>query len=195
MSMRTPDSTNETPRPRFSLWALFPVALLGGLMSLVGTLVVIATRDPGFAVEPDYYQKAVDWDARRALEARSAALGWKAAWSFDTEPLTPDGPSAIDAALHAATPGARVTLTLTDAAGRPVDGATVQVTALHNARANAQQALTLSELDAGRYSGSWLVTRDGLWEFRLTVMRSGEHFTATHRAELSALGGAQGERR
>lgn len=193
MSTHTPDSTNADPRPRSSPWALFPVVLLGGLMSLVGTLVVIATRDPGFAVEPDYYQKAVDWDAQRALEARSAALGWKTSWRFDDGPrATADGPSAVDDAAPAHARNARVTLELSDASGRPIEGAAVQVTALHNARANAQQALILSEFDAGRYAATWLVTRDGLWEFRLTVARAGDHFTATHRAELNALGVAPG---
>ena len=38
--------------------------------------VVITSRDASFAVEPNYYAKALAWDQTMAQQARNEALGW-----------------------------------------------------------------------------------------------------------------------
>ena len=42
----------------------------------LGTMATIATRDPGFALERDYYQKAVNYDRVIAQRGENARLGW-----------------------------------------------------------------------------------------------------------------------
>ena len=39
-------------------------------------MVYVATSDGSFAVEPDYYQKALHWDDARSAAAENAGLGW-----------------------------------------------------------------------------------------------------------------------
>ena len=58
------------------LWPVLVVGLL--LVSVTANLVIlfVATNDPSFAVEKDYYTKAVNWDEKRAQDARNLALGW-----------------------------------------------------------------------------------------------------------------------
>ena len=58
----------------------WPVAIVGLLVSGAAAnigFMVVASRDATFAVEPDYYRKAVDWDRAMAQEARNVELGWR----------------------------------------------------------------------------------------------------------------------
>ena len=58
----------------------WPVAIVGLLVSGAAAnigFMIVANRDATFAVEPDYYRKAVDWDHTMAQEARNAELGWR----------------------------------------------------------------------------------------------------------------------
>lgn len=145
-------------------WPVIVIALLvGGAGANIG-LMLVATRDPSFAVEPDYYQKALRWDETMAQEARNAALGWSIAVGFD----------------GASSPG-RVTLAarVSDRAGRALEGARVEVEAFHSARASRVLAATLSPGSAGRYSATLPLDRPGLWELRLRVARGDAVFTRT----------------
>jgi hypothetical protein len=64
--------------------------------------VYLTVADRSFAVEPDYYQQSMDWDARMAQQRRNEQLGWQVELSVADEanrlrrsqvPLPPDGPS------------------------------------------------------------------------------------------------------
>ena len=59
------------------VWAWVPALLLGGLLGTQLTVLHYVLEDPSFALESDYYRKAVSWDAQRELERASAALGWQ----------------------------------------------------------------------------------------------------------------------
>ena len=66
-------------------WPVAIVGLLvGGAAANIG-LMIVANRDATFAVEPDYYRKAVDWDRTMAQEARNVELGWRV--SAQLEPV------------------------------------------------------------------------------------------------------------
>ncbi len=39
-------------------------------------VAIIANRDPSFAIEPDYYAKAVAWDSSMAQARHNATLNW-----------------------------------------------------------------------------------------------------------------------
>jgi len=59
------------------IWAVAVVGLLLLNMCICAITVVAATSDPvASAVEPDYYQKAVDWDKSRAEWPEPSKLGW-----------------------------------------------------------------------------------------------------------------------
>ena len=146
----------------------WPLLLVGLLASGVGANMYFMARaigDPSFAVEPDYYAKAVAWDAHQAQARENADLGWSVMLSV--------------AEADRGTGRAQVVLTLADRSGRPVPGATVGLTAFHNARAADIVTSTLSETAEHEYVAEVPIVRPGLWEFRVVAARGLETFTAT----------------
>jgi nitrogen fixation protein FixH len=143
-------------------WPFFIIALLVGGAGANVALMVIATRDPSFAVEPDYYRKALRWDDVMAQERENAALGW-----------------SVEVGADSATRPTRIALRVSDRDGAPVEDATVQVTAFHNARASQIVAATLAPARGGRYSAPLPLDRPGLWELRVRVVQGDRIFTQT----------------
>ena len=131
-------------------------------------LMRIAGADPSFAVEPDYYRKAVTFDSTMDAERASVALGWTA-----SSVLSPN-----DA-------GAMLTVTLVDGHGAPVSDATVTISARFVARANDVLTASLNEVAPGRYSATIGARHAGQWEIRVNATRNTEHFFASTRAEAT----------
>jgi nitrogen fixation protein FixH len=150
--------------PRGWFWpALVGALLIGGVGANVG-LMVAATRDPSFAVERDYYRKALHWDETMAQEATNAALGWSVAVAVE--------PAEV--------PGrARIRARVADREGRPVTGARVAVEAFPSARASHVLSLVLPPDAGGGYAATLELERPGLWELRFRVERDGQVFTRT----------------
>lgn len=155
------------------VWPAAVVAVLAGSAAMNIAFVVVATRDPSFAVERDYYQKALAWDATRAQEAQNAALGWRLHSS-----LVParDGQ------------GMELRARLTAADGEPIEGAAIGVEAFHNARASHVVSSSLSPRGGGDYSTILPVSRAGLWELRFRIAVGSQVFTATMMEELARAG-------
>jgi nitrogen fixation protein FixH len=131
-------------------------------------MIRIAVDDPGFAVEPGYYQQALNWDAHRAEQQRSANLGWNATWDV-SQPATGAGQTKPEAhTLH---------VSLNDVMGAPLDDASVSVVAFHNARAAETQSLQLHRSTPGQYDARLVVTRSGLWHLRLVAVRGNDRFS------------------
>lgn len=128
----------------------------------------IASDDPSFAIEPDYYQKAIAFDSTLAQDRANVRLGWR---------LTPD------LGVVPGTGKARLSATLTDSAGAPITGAVVKVAALPVARANEVHEATLAALGAGEYSAQLDSGRQGQWELRFDVRAGSVHFTDVARVE------------
>ena len=148
--------------------------LLGALMAVVIganlALVYLATSDPSFAVEEDYYRKALDWDGKRQQDARNAALGWHV--DLDVAGTrSADGRVAIVARLR-------------DSAGRPIEDARVRLEAFHNARAARIFRADLARGSGAEYTTALPLRRPGLWEFRIVASRGAERFTRTATKEL-----------
>lgn len=155
------------------LWPWVPVALLAVMLTGLGVMASLAIDDSSFALERDYYAKAVAFDAEIAQRAQNAQLGWSLAAS--AEPARPGQPS-------------RVAVRLDDADGA-LDGARVRVEALRNAAAGRVLEAELSEVAPGRYEAELPLERGGLWELRFSVTRGGARFTKSERLDVS-----QGER-
>jgi hypothetical protein len=160
--------------PPRSLWKWAPVLLLGSLLSGLGAMVFIATGDPSFAVEPEYYQKALDWDREREQQASNARLGYRLGVQVEAQ-------SAPGAARE-------LVLRLEDATGQPIHGANVEVTAFHNARAAEIVRAKLVEQAPGSYVQRLPLVRPGLWELRVVAKRAGIRFTHVTRLELGEHG-------
>ena len=144
--------------------------LVGGAAANIG-LMIVANRAATFAVEPDYYRKAVDWDRTMAQEARNLELGWRV--STELEPI--DGGRA------------HLVARVVDRAGRPVTGAAVVVEAFPSARARDIASFTLAPAGAaGAYAATLAHGRPGLWELRVRVTRGEEVFTRTLSQDLAA---------
>ncbi|HEY3500315.1 MAG TPA: FixH family protein [Polyangiaceae bacterium] len=152
---------------RGTFWALLPVVLL--VSSLTGVLVMasIARSDPSFALESDYYQRAVRWDGQQLEWAENARLGY-----------------TIEAESVATSEGVELRATLRDRNGAKLEGASVGVEAFANARAADVRRLTLRESEAGAYAVGLGQPRPGLWEFRFSVVRDGKRFTQIVRADV-----------
>jgi nitrogen fixation protein FixH len=152
-------------------WPVLIVALLVGGAGANIAFMIVANHDPSFAVEPDYYRKAVDWDRSMEQEARNAKLGWQ-----------------VSAVLEPGAKGrARLVVQVRDRAGAPLTGSTVAVEAFPSAR--AREIATFALVPAGE-AGVYAVTlpraRPGLWELRLRVARGDVVFTHTLSQDLAA---------
>lgn len=144
----------------------FPFMLLGLLLVSVGAnvyLIIRATNDPSFAVEPEYYEKAVEWDRIQAERAASDRLGW----AMD-----------VDAGRDA------LRIELRDALGRPVEGAEVEVIAFHNARAADRIRAHLLPRGRGVYELERAFGRPGIWEYRFAATLEDKKFLHVTQEEL-----------
>lgn len=142
-------------------WPVAIILVLGTTVVANLALFWAANHDPGFAAEPDYYQRAVTWDSTVAQRARNAELGWQVAATI--EPPRKDG-------------GAIVTVELGDRAGAPIDGAAVRIDASHNASAGRIVSIELLPAGAGRYQGTIPLAAAGFWRLELTATHGAERF-------------------
>ena len=138
------------------------VTLLVGSMCAQFILLHAALSDGGAQVEPDYYARAVDWDAYAKREGASERLGWTAQLELR---------------------GAVGALTVSDRDGAPLEGVEGKaiLTRPHISGGGIER-----ELEPG--SGALLFalpegTR-GLWDVKLELKGArGERFTQTLRSE------------
>lgn len=150
------------------IWPWVPVGLLGCMLAGLGTMAAIATRDPSFALERDYYRKAVGYD--REIEQRAANA--RLAWTLVTE-LTP----ADRAGFY------EVVVKPRRATG-PLFGAAVRVEAIRNASASNPLEATLVERAPGEYVATLPLRFGGLWELRFALEHGGQRFTTTQRRDV-----------
>lgn len=151
-------------------WPALVVALLGAVVVADAVMIWVAVSDPSFAVEEDYYPRAVAWDETMAARRRSDALGWSVRWA-----LAPQAPGAG---------GTEVTAILVDRSGAPVEGARVTLETFHNARAATVLRAELRAIGDGRYAAVLPMRRPGLWEMRLDARRGDDRLVDVATEEL-----------
>jgi nitrogen fixation protein FixH len=162
MNTTEPSRTPGPDRPRGAKrWPAFIFALIGLQLALGAITVYFATNDPSFAIEPDAYEKALNWDERAEARRASEALGW----TCDLRVGQSDGLG--DRYLF---------LTVTDRDGRPLESATVRGLAFHQARAAERFALEFRPVSPGLYRAKAALRRDGRWSVQLTVERDEDVF-------------------
>jgi nitrogen fixation protein FixH len=159
------------PRPRAGWqWPVIVVTLLVGGVGVNIGMMLAATGDASFAVESNYYQKALRWDETMAQEARNAALGWSVAAALERTA----GPVDV-----------RLRVRLHDRTGRPIEGARVTVETFHSARAASVLTGALGPEAPGEYAAALPLGRPGVWEVRLRAERGDQIFTTTLVQELA----------
>ena len=158
------------------VWAWVPALLLGSMLAGMGVLVSIAVDDPHFALESNYYDKAVHWDASRAEAKASRALGLSLSLAPTLERAA-DGTVSVE--LGVAEPGRAA-----------FAGGTVELEAFPNAYAKQVQRVTLRETSPGVYRGRLERSVLGLWELRVTVSRGAERFHEVLRRDVLRGGAA-----
>lgn len=142
----------ENSKKRFMM-PMVVLGLLGGHVTFIVLAITFATGNESFAVVPDYYQKAVAFDDRKAALAASEILGWSV---------------ELEAAKVVTEGEARgVVVRLHDQSGAVVRGATVNVNSYHLSRADEPIAFTLVEALPGQYVGQAPLDREGFWRFEL----------------------------
>lgn len=154
-------------------WPWIVAGLLLLVMAANGILLIKATSDPSFAVEPDYYRKALDWNRTQAQARLNEDLGWEAEVAVEPLPSLPGQ--------------ARVRTRITDRNELPVDGATVTLEAFHNARSSDRIDAFLDPMGDGAYAAELPMRKDGIWEFRLRAVRGHEVFTAIVDQDVTGL--------
>ncbi len=142
---------------RAQFWASVPAIILVGL---IGTQVIVLSRvlsDPSFAVEEDYYQKAVEWDERQAVQRAAEELGF----DFEVTLSRLDPPGRL--------PEARVELAVVSPTAAELSVSAARVVAFHNARAGLRLRAEMQPLEPGRFRAVLPMRRPGLWELRFEV--------------------------
>ena len=138
----------------------WPAVIIGALaLHVIVSLVTvwIATSNPSYAVEEDYYQKAIHWDEKRAQDGLTAE-----AYRY----AVTGEPAALD-------------LVATDGSGKPLAGATVTVETFHNTRAGEILRARMVTDHDGRCSATLSARRTGVWEFRFSIEHESDRFTQT----------------
>lgn len=142
-------------------WIAIVVALLLGNVIGVGVLIVKAgSATP--RVLPDYYRRAAAFDRTMAEGRASVALGWDARPELRGDVLE---------------------LRLVDRERTPVAGAEVSITIDPRGRADRTFALTLVEVEPGRYRGRIAPGHAGLHVVATTAIRGDARFHATSTIE------------
>ena len=152
-------------------WIGLVIGLLGAQILLLSTMVYIATSDPSFAVEPDYYQKGLNWDATARQLNENRKLGWNVRLSIPRE-STFAGERAV-------------TCRLSDPDGQPIEGAVVDLVAFPHARGTQRISVLLEEQEPGQYGAAVPLHRSGLWEFRFAIRRGEDSFTHVMRRNVA----------
>ncbi len=157
-------------------WAWLPAGLLGTMLVGLGSLAYVAIDDPNFALEPNYYDKAVHWDRSQSEAKASNVLGLKLALAA---PLT-----------VAANGKVNVQLSVRDRRDLAFSGAEVAIEAFPNAFASQVEHITLRETAVGVYSGELTRGVLGLWELRIVVKQGSLRFGEVMRQDVVKGGAA-----
>ncbi|MFG0284920.1 MAG: FixH family protein [Phycisphaerales bacterium JB039] len=166
----TQQPQSSTPLiPPHIFWPGLIFGLIGTSVVVCVVTVVLATTDPTVAVEPAYYQRALEWDASQAEQAASDALGW-----------------ACEASVAglADVLGRRELIIALRGPDGPIDDADVRVEAFALVRASERAILEMEPVGEGRYRGGLLLPRAGMWEFSVEAERGAERFLHRMRLEI-----------
>ncbi len=149
-------------------WPLLVVGLLTIPVVAGGYLAYKATHDPTFAIESDYYRKAVAWDSTMAQEQANGTLGWH-----------------TSATAKSLGENVEISLRLQEKAGADVTNAKVKLVAFFLARSTDVQTSDAQRGADGLYHATLKLPHAGIHELRVHAERGTNVFTATHRLDIA----------
>lgn len=168
-------------------WPLYIAGILGLSIVAEGVLVWFATRPDAPRPQADFYDRALQWDADRAVLAASRQLGWR---------VTYEVPAGAEYVAGMAQP---VDVRVTDRGGQPVRGLTGNLIAVRPAdtRLSNEGALTELPQEPGRYRALVRLPADGLWELSVDTRLGAQRFIHQQRLDVrhgvaAAVGEVQG---
>lgn len=167
-------SISPEPKTRPSWrWPAIVIGLLVAHFILMMVTVLIATGDRSFAVMPKHYERALAWDQTQAKKRAFDQLGWKLEVQTGTK-VDPLGKR-------------KTTMTLNDAEGKPIAGATAEISYYHRTFAQQVETAALAMIAPGRFEMELPMRRSGFWEFRVLVKADGREFMTdlTHFVEAA----------
>lgn len=190
-------TTPATKGSRAWMWPVGLITLMCGSVGICVMTAVVAARDPSFALEPDYYERALEWDETAAARDASATLGWRAhvevsipgaagtrsgesdlsrADPDQFDPNQPDSNQSEPDRAGSSQSAARVlSIRLTDADGQPVAADRVEVVVFHHAlmreRIHCSYGLGGAAIVEG--PGALVDAGPGAWAWSLGVARAG----------------------
>ncbi len=143
-------------------WPLIVTGILLTSFAVCTVTVIASLSDRSYAVESDYYERAVRWDESARERDASALLGWTSAASITT--------GGSDGELN---------LVLHDQGGVPITGATVEAEVFHHARRGEALLLTLGERAPGRYAADLSSAPAGVWRVRVRAVLGGSVYVSS----------------
>lgn len=155
------------------LWPGMLFFLIGSIVAVNVVMLVVASRDPSFAVAPDYH-KGGDNLAEIRQQHVNRDLGWSVSLTCE---LADSENATLDVRLD-------------DAVGAPIEGATVSVRAFHQARAAKATIIRLVQRSPGVYVGVLAVDRTGHWRCIVTAEHEDSQFVDAFPAYLSETSSA-----
>lgn len=172
-----PDAPGDTPEAahgRAWVWPAIVIGLLSLQVVICLAAYIVATSDPSQVVVSDYHSKALAWDEHMAELRAGEALGWRAELVVSQE---------------ADMLGDRtVRLSLKDAQGEPLNGASVGIRAFHFARANIIVEADLKEAAPGEYVTRMKMRKTGRWELAFVVRRGEDVYPFTLQQQVGSDG-------
>jgi len=139
------------------------VLVFMGNMAFATWVIVTANSDPSFAVEQDYYAKALHWNKEIDQRKINEELGWTV--------------SLAEAPRVTSDKHADIVLTVLDAGGHTLSDATITAVAFPVARAATKASITFDGVAPGRYAARIYDPRHGKWELRVAVTHGEDRFT------------------
>lgn len=123
----------------------------------------LAVSDSSFAVEENYYEKALAWNEHQKQQLINRELNWH-----------------VEAQIELKRDGlAKLRLRLQSPKKEPITGAQVAITAFPIARSNQRIQATATESSDGWYEADLTTHRPGRWEVRMIARRHEVTYTHT----------------
>jgi nitrogen fixation protein FixH len=154
-------------------WPVLVAIVFLSNIALATWVIVKANSDPSFAVEDDYYEKALNWNDEIDQRERNAELGWT---------VTVEGQPRI-----AGGGWCDLRLRIVDRDGAPISGAQVKMEAMPVARGDDKHLVALDEVLPGSYVARLENARFGRWQLRVHIDR-GEDVFAERLSAMIAKG-------
>lgn len=166
-------ANNVAPaRPR-GWW--IPYTFVGGfavVMIANGALLYFATTTFSGLTTRQAYVEGLAYNDRVAEEQAQAALGWT---------LDVGLSSAVTPLSDAPGRAARVRLTATDAAGRPLDGLAIEALVRRPTEQGLDQTVALAPVGPGAYQADLTLPKPGLWDILFTARQGEDTFRLRRR--------------